>query len=69
VLRKLLAEIRGDLTQQQLADKLGVAQTFISKAELGERKVDLSTALRWAKACGVPMRAFLRRLGEALEKQ
>ncbi len=70
VLRTLLADIRNeaDLTQTELAAALGVAQTFISKAEVGERRIDLPTALRWAKACRVPMRAFLNRLAVALEK-
>jgi len=70
VLRKLLKEIRiqADLSQRQLGVALGVEQTFVSKAELGERKIDLPTALMWAKACHVPARPFLNRLAVALEK-
>jgi len=70
VLRELLATIRteANLTQKQLGDALGVAQTFVSKAEVGERRIDLPTAIRWARACHVPPRSFLNRLGVALEK-
>jgi transcriptional regulator with XRE-family HTH domain len=66
-LLKALREEAG-LTQIALAELLEVDQTFISKAELGERRIDLPTALRWGKHCGVKMRTFLNRLAGALEK-
>jgi len=43
VLIALLRELREQkqLTQKDLADKIGSDQTFISKIEIGERRVDI----------------------------
>lgn len=43
VLRRLLVEARKDarLTQQQVAAKLGLPQSYVSKYENGERKLDV----------------------------
>lgn len=40
--RKLLRDLRQDnkLTQTQLAERLGVPQSFVSKYEVGERRLD-----------------------------
>lgn len=47
-----IREQRG-LTQQQLADKAGVASTFLSDIERGVRNPSWSTVLGIAKALGV----------------
>ncbi|MCG8432556.1 MAG: helix-turn-helix domain-containing protein [Gammaproteobacteria bacterium] len=39
ILRKY--RIAADITQTELADKLGVPQSFVSKYESGERRLDL----------------------------
>ena len=43
LLRRLLLEAReaADLSQAQVADKLGRAQSFVSKYELGDRRLDV----------------------------
>jgi transcriptional regulator with XRE-family HTH domain len=43
VFRELLREIRinGGQTQVQLSEALGMSQSFVSKYEMGERRLDL----------------------------
>ena len=42
-LRELLVEYRGraGMTQADLAERIGRAQTFVSKVEKGERRIDV----------------------------
>jgi len=39
------------LTQAVLADKLGVAQSFVAKVERAERRLDVVEFVRWLAAC------------------
>lgn len=39
------------LSQVQLAERLGVGQSFISKIERGESYVDVMLFVDWCKAC------------------
>ena len=50
------------LTQEQLAKKLRQSQTYVSKSESGERRLDLVEWLAFCKACGNDPKAFLDRL-------
>lgn len=50
-------------TQTDLAARLGVGQTFVSKVELGERRVDLVEAAALARVLGVSVGEMLRRAG------
>ena len=52
------------LTQSELARRLGRRQTFVSKVELSERRIDLLEWLEWTEACGADPTGFLRRLAE-----
>ena len=51
---KALVRARKDagITQQQLAATLGQRQTFVSKYELGERRLDVAEFLRISRALG-----------------
>lgn len=41
------------LSQVQLAERLGVGQSYISKIERGEAYVDVLVFVGWCQACGV----------------
>jgi len=62
--RDLLRQIRVDagLTQMQLAEMLGKPQSYVSKAEVGERRLDFLETLDFCMACGVGVEEFTGRL-------
>jgi transcriptional regulator with XRE-family HTH domain len=61
--RALLRKIRKEagLSQAALAQKLGKPQTFVSKSELGERRVDYPELLDICAACQITLSDFDRR--------
>jgi len=64
--RELLRQARVDagLTQVELAEKLGKPQSYVSKAELGERKLDFLETLDFCAACGKDVAKLARELKE-----
>jgi transcriptional regulator with XRE-family HTH domain len=62
----LLREVRQEagLTQVQVAAALDVPQSFVSKYESGERRLDVIELRHVAKALGMSLRTVLERLGE-----
>lgn len=46
------------LSQEQAARRLGRGQSFVSKCESGERRVDVVELKAFAKVYGVPMSFF-----------
>lgn len=68
---KLRAELRAvrigaNLTQEELAARLGTKQVFISKYERGERSLDFIEVVRICNACAYPASKLIDSLG--LEK-
>jgi transcriptional regulator with XRE-family HTH domain len=65
--RALLRNIREEarLSQAELAAKLGRPQTFVSKAELSERRIDFLETLDFCAACNVPVNQLMTRLRQA----
>jgi transcriptional regulator with XRE-family HTH domain len=58
-LRRLrAARVRAGMTQAGLAERLGQTQSFVSKCERGERRLDLVEARAFCVAMGVPFRSF-----------
>ena len=55
------ARLDAGLTQVEIAAKLGRPQTWVSKCELGERRVDFVELEDWAAACGKPLGYFRTR--------
>ena len=55
------ARVESGLTQVEIAKRLGRPQTWVSKCELGERRVDFVELEDWATACGKPLAFFSTR--------
>lgn len=56
------------LRQSDLADKLGVPQSFISKIESGERRMDIIELREICKALGSNIEEFTKEFEKALKK-
>lgn len=64
LLQRLLIQAREDagMSQQEVADRLGRHQTFVSKCERGERRIDLIEFLATADAIGFDPHTFIKKL-------
>lgn len=62
------ARLRAGLTQQQLADKLGVPQSFVAKYEGGERRLDVLEFIEAAEAFGSDPRQLFAAVMDALQQ-
>jgi transcriptional regulator with XRE-family HTH domain len=69
-LHALLKRIRRDrgIRQIELAEKLGVPQSFISKYESGDRRLDILELRQVCGAIGISLQEFIRRLEENLNE-
>jgi transcriptional regulator with XRE-family HTH domain len=56
--RLRLARERADLSQREAARRLGKAQAYVWKSEVGERRVDAVELRAFARAYGVPVTFF-----------
>lgn len=68
ILTQLLRAIRQEAgtTQVELAERLGETQSYVSKVERGERRLDM-VQLRWfCGALGVPLKTFADRYEKQL---
>ena len=48
----IAARKKAGLTQVQMAERLAVGQSYVSKIERGESYVDIITYVDWVTACG-----------------
>lgn len=55
------------LRQQELADRLGKPQSFVSKYESGERRLDLIELRHVCETMRVSLQDFVRRFEESLK--
>ncbi len=64
VLRDLLRELRTEkgLTQVQLSETLGMPQSFVSKYETGERRLDVIEVREVCQSLGTTLAAFAKKL-------
>jgi ribosome-binding protein aMBF1 (putative translation factor) len=60
------ARRRTGLTQVDLADRLGETQSFVSKCERGERRLDIVEVRSFCRAFGVSLAAFALQLDRTL---
>ena len=67
---RLLRDARREagLTQRQLAQRLDQSQSFISKCERGERRLDIVEVYKFCQAMSVPLEAFVHLLSAAIDK-
>ena len=71
ILRKLLRESRidGRVTQLQLARRLGRPQNYVSKYEMGEKRLDILELREICEVLGISLPAFIKRLESAISKE
>jgi len=60
------ARIAADLTQLDLALSLKSTQSFVSKVERGERRLDVVELRSWCKAIGIEFSKFIKKLDASL---
>lgn len=60
------ARERAKLTQEEAAKRLGRTQTFISKCERGERRIDVIELRAFCAAFGITLRQFVGMLERRL---
>ncbi|MFX1803107.1 helix-turn-helix transcriptional regulator [Paraburkholderia sp. A1RO-5] len=53
-------------TQEEVAARLETTQTFISKCERGERRLDVVELCSWCEALGIPAGEFVAELEKKL---
>lgn len=65
---ELLRELRqkAGLRQQDLADKIEEPQSFVSKIEIGERRLDILELREICEALGITLVEFVKRLEKRL---
>jgi transcriptional regulator with XRE-family HTH domain len=68
VVLALLRETRlaAKLTQVELAERFGQSQSFVSKVEIGERRLDLIQLRTICRALGTTLPAFIAQLEQQL---
>jgi predicted transcriptional regulator len=60
ITRLASARVDAGLTQQGVAARLGLPQSYVAKIEGGERRIDVIEFLRLAKALGVDPMPMIR---------
>ena len=70
VLRELLRELREreGVLQADLAERLGVPQSYVSKSENGERRLDVLEVREWCRGLGVAFVEFSKELDRRLRR-
>jgi transcriptional regulator with XRE-family HTH domain len=67
---RLLKSARRDsgLTQGELAERMSVTQSFVSKCERGERRLDIVELRVWCRALGTSFTAFITHFDRSTHK-
>lgn len=69
-LQELLRQIRQDkrIRQAELAEKLGVPQSYVSKYESGDRRLDVLELRQICSAMNIPIKEFIQKLEDRLNE-
>jgi len=69
-LQQLLKRIRQEkeIRQVELAERLGVPQSFISKYESGDRRLDILELRQICNIVGISLEEFIRKLEDSLNE-
>lgn len=69
-LQRLLRELRheANLRQEDVAAQIGEPQSFVSKYEIGERRLDILELREICQALGISLAQFVERLEQQLAK-
>ena len=59
-----LVRMEADMTQDQVAKRIGQTQSYVSKYETGEQRLDLIELDAVCEAVGIPLTEFVRRYRE-----
>ena len=59
---------KAGLTQEEVASRLNTSQSFVSKCERGERRLDIVELRSWCDALGIPFRDFVRGFDRAADR-
>jgi transcriptional regulator with XRE-family HTH domain len=54
------------VTQRELAHRLAMTQSAVSKIEMGEQRIDLIQLREWCEALGVKLSDFVDRMEDVL---
>lgn len=57
------------LTQEQVAESLGQTQSFVSKCERGERRIDIVELSAFCQAIGISLSVFVEQLETAMQER
>lgn len=70
VFLRLLRQSRtaAGVTQEQLAERIGNTQSFVSKCERGERRLDIVEVRAFCRAIGVPFGRFILDFDKAVDR-
>lgn len=63
------ARLGVDVTQEALAERIGLSQSNISKVERGVRRLDVLELRVWLKGLGIPLHVFVSELDAALDAE
>jgi transcriptional regulator with XRE-family HTH domain len=59
---------RAGLSQEQVAERIGETQTFVSKCERGERRIDVIELGTFCRAFGISLKQFVSALERAMSR-
>ncbi len=60
------AREKGGISQEELAARLGETQSFVSKCERGERRMDIVELREFCKAIGMTLETFVKQFERGL---